>query len=113
MPYVNRNEAGEIKSVSKEKPDVESEFLAPDTPELLAFLDAVTQTTADQDFSLSADLHMVRVIEDLINLMISKRLIVLTELPVAVQHKLLEQRARRERHVGSVSIINSDKDGLF
>lgn len=114
MPYVQRNENGDIVAIWKERPDCEHEFVPASAPEISAFLAAIGHVTPESEmFSASADLQMVRVIEDLVNLLVSKRLITLTELPVAVQHKLLEKRAMREHLLGNVSIIDDGEKSLF
>ena len=114
MPYVQRNESGEIIALWKEPPEGEHDFIPASDPAVPAFLDTLVRPgDANGHFSLASDLQMVRVIEDLINLLITKGLIVLTDLPVAVQNKLLQQRARRERLLGSFSIISEGDKGLF
>lgn len=112
MPYVQRDKNGEIVALWKEMSGIAAEFAAASDPEVEAFV-ANRVPRENGEFSIASDLQMVRVIEDLINLLITKGLIVLTDLPVAVQNKLLQQRARRERLLGSFSIISEDNKGLF
>lgn len=114
VPYVQRNNNGEIIALWREPPEGNSEFIPATDPDVMAFLDTLS-TSSDEpgEFSLSSDLQMVRVIEDLIDLLITKRVIVLTDLPVPVQNKLLRQRAKREHLLGNLSILNDSDKGLF
>lgn len=116
MPYVQRNSNGEVIALWREQPEGISEFIPASDPEVMGFLDAVSAQSDERgEFSLSSDLQMVRVIEDLIDLLITKRVIVLTDLPVPVQNKLLRQRAKREHLLGNLGLISdSESDqGLF
>lgn len=111
MPYVQRNEAGEIVALWKERHEAASEFLPPGDPAVLEFA-AAPQAESD-GFSPATDLQMVRIIEDLINLLIAKQVIVLTDLPMAVQQKLLRQQARRERLLDSIGVVGEGEKALF
>lgn len=114
MPYVQRDSNGEIIAVWRDEPEGGSEFVPPTDPDVMGFLDAVASSPDERsEFSLSSDLQMVRVIEDLIDLLITKRVIVLTDLPLPVQNKLLRQRAKREHLLGNLSILNDSDKGLF
>lgn len=114
VPYVQRNNNGEIIAVWREQPKENSEFVPATDPEVMTFLETLSTSTDERsEFSLSSDLQMVRVIEDLIDLLITKRVIVLTDLPVPVQNKLLRQRAKREHLLGNLSILNDSDKGLF
>lgn len=113
MPYVQRNQAGDVVALWQERQPAATEFLPASDPAIRGFLGGDPNPPEADDFSPATDLQMVRVIEDLINLLIAKKLIVLTDLPVAVQHKLLHQRARREKLLGAVSIIGEGEEGLF
>lgn len=114
MPYVQRNSKGEIIALWREQPEGASEFIPPSDPEVAGFLGAISAPSDESgEFSLSSDLQMVRVIEDLIDLLITKRVIVLTDLPVPVQNKLLRQRVKREHLLGNLGIISDSDKTLF
>lgn len=112
MPYIKRNEQGHIVAVWKDPPDAECEVIQEGDPELAVFL-GFPEPSGDGEFSVTTDLQMVRVIEDVINLLIDKHVIVLTDLPQAVQNKLLQQRHRRENLLGSTTIIHDSEQKLF
>lgn len=118
MPYVQRNERAEVVGLLKEPTDSAREFLVSSHPDVVAFL-LDRQPGRDgpdgreEGFSLLADLEMVRVIEDLVDLLISKNVIVLTDLPEAVQDKLLRQRNLRSALFGGISLNDEEGKGLF
>jgi hypothetical protein len=113
MPYVKRDQQGDIVAVWKDQPEAGCEFLTDGDPELAVFLGVLKADGNGAEFSVASDLQMVRVIEDVINLLIAKHVIVLTDLPEAVQNKLLQQRHRRENLLGSTTIINEGEQRLF
>ena len=91
MPYVYRNSDGRIISLSEAAPDGDAEVLDLAHPEVLEFLQ-----NAKNELS-SSDSDTIRVIEDLVDVLIRKKLILLTDLPVPAQLKLSErQRMRNE-----------------
>lgn len=98
MPYVRRDEAGRITAVSID-PLEGFEAVEESHPDLVAF-------ELREDGPLSrlreSDLDVVRVLDDLINLLIDKNTIRFTDLPEAAQRKLMTRRGLRERgaHLG-------------
>lgn len=73
-------------------------------PEVRAFLEEA------KDQLSSSDTETIRVIEDLVDLLIQKKLILLTDLPIAAQEKLSErQRMRSELNVlGNLMVDEED-----
>jgi len=91
MPYVIRNAEGLIETVHRHiAPD--TEFLPDSHPELLAFLGGSTAPRFEQ---LDAD--FVRVIEDVIDTLIVRHIINITDLPDEAQAKLFARKSFRER----------------
>jgi hypothetical protein len=91
MPYARRNAAGEIDSLHRSAlPD--SELLPDDHPDVQAFVGNDTKS----DFS-RLDADFVRVIEDVIDTLIVKNVINITELPEQAQAKLFARKSFRER----------------
>lgn len=112
MPFVLRNERGAVVGLLKESADPGAEFLPPEHPEVAAFI--ADEVTSDANsFPLQADVAMIRVIEDVIDLLIVKNVIVLTDLPPIVQQKLLRRRNRRAELFGDISVGEEDEKGLF
>ena len=90
MPYVRRNAEGRIDSLHRSASG-SGEFLADDHAEVQAF---VGVTTADFD-RLDAD--FVRVLEDVIDTLITKNILNITDLPEQAQAKLFARKSFRER----------------
>lgn len=112
MLYVERNEQGEIVSVRRkdgDTPDFEAKQAVDE--EILDFL--CKNSAEDSIFHLldETDLGLVRVLEDLIDLLVNKNLIMFSELPVQAQKKLLSRQHMREKIAGG-SLIISDEDVL-
>ena len=94
MPYVFRNSDGRIIGLSDEVTNSSAENLELSDPEVLQFLQR-----AKNELS-SSDADTIRVIEDLIDVLIQKKLILLTDLPVPAQQKMTErQKIRNELNV--------------
>lgn len=111
MPYVQRAPDGSIIALWAEPQSDGQEFLPPDHADIAAFVGGGTDAST-QGFSSADDLRMVRVIEDLIDILIQKNVIVFTDLPEAAREKILAQRGLRERLFGATSPLNPD-DGIF
>lgn len=91
MPYVHRNRHGEIVSLFRAPQPEASEYLEVGDEEVLAFLRG--DVTGD-GFEL-LDAGFVRVLEDLIDLLLERHLLILTDLPVEAQAKWLARKQLR------------------
>lgn len=109
MPYVRRGEAGQITAVSDAPFGALSEEVAPDSAELQAFVQGLI---GQEDVFGSSDMKMIRAIEDVIDLLISKNVICITDLPGAVQTKLMERRSLRHS-LNALNLIGEDEQGLI
>jgi hypothetical protein len=95
MPYVRRNASdGRIESLHRDASEDAFELLAPDHPEVRAFVGLAD--AAAKDFN-RLDAEFVRVIEDLIDTLISRNVIAITDLPEQAQAKLCARKTFRER----------------
>lgn len=94
MPYVRRNALGEIESLHRERAGDAGEYLADDHPEVHAFVGLPGDGT--QGFS-RLDADFVRVLEDLIDTLIAKNVLNITDLPEQAQAKLFARKSFRER----------------
>jgi len=95
MLYVKRDKTGQIVAVSKHAVDLhraEWSQVDADAPELLAFS---RQLSTKVHFLSASDMDLIRVLEDLIELLIEKGAICFTDFPVAAQRKLLKRRDTR------------------
>jgi hypothetical protein len=96
MPYVHRTALGEVDSLHRQPLPGASEFLANDHPEVQRFVG--NAATIENFNQLDAD--FVRVIEDLIDTLIMKNVIAVTDLPADAQAKLFTRKSLRDRLSG-------------
>jgi hypothetical protein len=104
MPYVLRNTNGKIIGLSEKREHEGDEELSLSHPDVTAFLEAAKHQLS------SSDTETIRVIEDLLDVLIEKKLLLLTDLPAAAQQKLSErQRMRSELNVlGNLMVDEED-----
>jgi hypothetical protein len=104
MFYVRRNPAGQVVSLHREPEADAQEFLAADHTDVLAFFGTAQTPPASEPAATTPretfdrmDSDLIRVVEDLVNVLIAKNLIDLTDLPAEAQAKLLLRKGFRER----------------
>ena len=105
MPFVKRSEQGDILGVSEVQEAGFDEELGADNLELSSFLDRMGQNGAslgatDQDF--------VRVLEDVVQLLIDKGVILFTDLPDSAQEKIMRRQQLRSELTGRLNLIGDD-----
>ncbi len=96
MPYVRRTADGRIASLHREREDGAAEFLPDAHPDVLAFVGAAAPEGGEEQFS-RLDADFVRVIEDVIDTLIVKNILNITDLPAEAQAKLFARKSFRER----------------
>ena len=101
--YVRRDENGRIDAVSRYAEPAFTEHLPTDHPELLAFL----SNGGARGRLASTDLELVRVLEDLIEVLVQKEVIRFTDLPSIAQNKLLERRHSRVRLREGLNLVGA------
>ena len=109
MPYVKRDGDGRIIAASNAKAIEISEEIATDSSELRAFIEDLG---GENKVFESSDMKMIRAIEDVIDLLISKNVICITDLPAAVQTKLMERRSLRHS-LNSLNLLGEDEQGVI
>jgi len=92
MPYVRRGPDGLIESLHRHAAPG-AEFIAEGHTELMAF---IGHSAVNSDFG-KLDADFVRVIEDVIDTLIVKNVINITDLPGEAQAKLFARKSFRER----------------
>ena len=106
MPYVQRSAEGLIDSLHRSG-DPATEFLPDSHPEVQAFVGGGVQPEFNQ---LDAD--FVRVIEDVIDTLIERHVINITDLPDQAQAKLFARKSFRERvSKGSLQLFEPTQYG--
>jgi len=93
MPYVQRNALGQIDSLHRHPNPQANEFLDDKHPDVLRF---VGRSSAPEEFS-RLDADFVRVLEDVIDALITKNVLNITDLPEQAQAKLFARKSFRER----------------
>lgn len=93
--FVKRDAEGRISAVSREPMAGFDEELEADSTELAAFLEAHGGGESQLQQLTDTDLELVRVIEDLIDLLIDRGVITFTDLPEAAQEKLSKRQSLR------------------
>jgi hypothetical protein len=104
MIYVKRSVTGRVIAVSQEPTDgfeQADEGAASEINEVLA-------SATDSVFQ-NSDLEFIRVLDDVIDLLISKNLIMFTELPVVVQEKYTQRTQMRERRRESLNLLEDEE----
>ena len=110
MPYVTRDQNGRIAAVHATQSAEATEKLAPGDPDLLEFLGRTSDPAGLQNALVVSDLALVRVLEDLITVLIDKRIIMLTDLPKAAQQKLARRYDMRSRLADLGGIVAEHED---
>lgn len=105
MPFVKRGAEGRIIAVYREISAGVEEYLPPSHADVVEFLRETTD--AGKPGMLQSDLEMIRVYEDLTDILIGKNIVMLTDFPPAAQEKLI----RRKRLRSSLSPITELLDG--
>ncbi|MEQ9462054.1 MAG: hypothetical protein RJQ10_00205 [Haliea sp.] len=104
MPYVKRDSSGRIVAVSQLRGDCD-EAVAPEDADLAAYLNALGHhpgelVATDQDF--------VRVLEDVVELLIERGIILFTDLPDSAQKKMLHRQRLRSKLSTSLDLLGDD-----
>jgi len=114
MPYVARDEQGQIIDVKEQETESAYEQLPLDHPDLVSYLNTASGAAAQPEeirAELEAsDLEFVRVIEDVIAVLIDKRVFMLTDLPAAAQEKLARRYHLRSALSDLGGIISDHED---
>jgi len=106
MAFIKRNEQGKVCAVF----DVNAaglEQMEFDNPELVEFINRCD--TESHYKLLQSDLKLIRVLEDLIDVLISKNIITITDFPQPVINKLLTRRSIRGRLSGAIGMEFEDE----
>ena len=107
MYFVRRDAAGEICVLSKEAGSEASEAIDANHPDVLKFL-----SSSGEVFN-GLDSGLIRVIEDLVDVLIAKNVLRLTDLPLPAQEKLLSRKKVRQSLNHSLNILVDNDQGLI
>ena len=94
MPYIRRNDSGHIESLHLQGDPGTDEYLPDEHPDIQSF---VGRSSEGHDGFSRLDADFVRVIEDVIDTLIVKNILNITDLPAEAQAKLFARKSFRER----------------
>ena len=97
MPYVRRNAQGEVVSLHRHAEAGTSEYLPDDHADVRAFMAGPPSPGGGSEGFARLDADFVRVLEDVIDTLVAKNLINITDLPPEAQAKLFSRKSFRER----------------
>ncbi len=106
MPYVTRNSEGIINGLYEHRQTDSDDELSFDHPEVRQFLELAKNQLQ------TSDAETIRVIEDLVDLLIQKKVILLTDLPDAAQQKLM-QRQHMRNDLSVMGNLMVDEDDIL
>ena len=114
MPFVHTDATGKILAVYTEAMDGTQE-VAPDDPDLKAFIQQNLPGAGAGVGGewMESDLALARVIEDLIEVLIDKKLIMFTDFPAGAQRKLLDRRGLRKEFDLVEDLFGDGDDDAF
>jgi hypothetical protein len=113
MPYVLRNADGSIQAVSSNEAMASLpawESIDEHAPDYMLFLESAISTA---DPFRESDIHLARVLEDLINVLIERDVIRFTDLPEAARKRLLERQALRQKRTQLSNILDDASERLI
>ena len=105
MPFVKRDAHGTVIAVSQEPGSDYAEELPKDDPTLAAFCAGMASAASSLD---ATDQDLIRVLEDVVDLLIAKGLILFTELPVNAQQKIMRRQQLRSAMGSTLDLIGED-----
>lgn len=112
MPYVMRNASGLIIAVLSEEVEG-AEMVSSNDPGLQTFLQSDSPEQRAQRELMESDFALIRVIEDLINVLIENGAIMFTDFPEPVQKKLLARSGLRKEFSYVDDLFNSEGDNFL
>ena len=109
MIYIERNPSGDVENIHF-APGENLEPISLHDPKLKAFIEqAENSDEIIQKVLNRLDLDMVRVIEDVIDILIDKNVMLFTDLPDPVQNKILFKKSIRNLSKKESSIIEDEE----
>ena len=112
MPYVKRDPNDNIVSITQKTGGEHTEYLSPTSDEIVDFLSANNEADLSKYALAESDRDIARVTEDLIHLLISKNIILFTDLPDRVQQKLLNREKLRSSLSDGMNNFLDDEESI-
>jgi len=105
MPFVKRDDTGMIVAVSHLEAAGFEEEVAENDERLVGFL---SDLSAGSSLLGSSDQDFIRVLEDVVELLIKKGIILFTDLPDSAQQKMMQRQRMRSELQDKLNLIGSD-----
>lgn len=105
MPFVKRDEHGRVIAVSQEPGPGCNEEVPKGDQAIAAFLARVGSVESPLETS---DQDLIRVLEDLVDLLVAKGLILFTDLPVDAQQKIMHRQQMRYELGSRLDLLEED-----
>jgi hypothetical protein len=110
MPYARRDFSGQLLSLHRHAEPQADEYLHDDDPEVLAFVGRPADGQPGNRFS-ELDADFVRVLEDLVDTLVARNVITLTDLPLRARDKLYQRKGhRRETALSRLNLLGETND---
>lgn len=113
MPFVKRDQDGTVVALFREREAEATEYLPPQHAEIRAFVEAAESGRQAEAEFFRSDQSMIRVYEDLLDVLIEKKAIMLTDLPVPAQQKLLGRKRLRSELTTIGEILSDEADDIL
>ncbi|MBT5675798.1 MAG: hypothetical protein HOJ07_08920 [Rhodospirillaceae bacterium] len=113
MPFVKRDGSGAITAIFDGDGGESGEELAADHPEITAFLERLGRTAPIRENLDQSDSNMGRVLKDLIECLVEKRLILVTDLPSEALNKISQRSDMREELRAVTDLLSDDSDKII
>lgn len=113
MPYVQRDASGRVSAIFQKPQENAGELLPDDHPDIQSFFGGILPQIGQGNGTLyltETDIGLIRVIEDLIDVLIDKNILMFTDLPVEAREKILFRKSTRERLSGPTGLIKPEED---
>lgn len=107
MLYIERNADGTIAAIHQTPTDKATEKKTMLDEEVIAFLDKDGKLDSWIQLLSLSDVSIIRVIEDLIDVLVKKNIIMLTDLPEEARDKLQERKRVRKKLETESLIVNN------
>ncbi|MGD8911221.1 MAG: hypothetical protein PVI97_08390 [Candidatus Thiodiazotropha sp.] len=110
MLYAKRDNNGDIINLSDTPSPGADEIVNATDNEVIGFIFNNSSTTLSKKLLSETDAGMIRIVEDLIELLIQKNLIMFTDLPNAAQQKILmRNKIRSVFQTGDPLLVDDDE----
>ncbi len=113
MPFVSRDDDGNVIAIFDRANEQAEQELSSDHPDILDFLDRTGGSSEVQVNLSSSDPDMGRVLEDLIQVLIDKRLIAKNDLPSPALDKISYRKRLRTELLRLSQLVSDDEDKII